>query len=278
MPSLPPLQVGTIAYVHTVKFYEKGIDQQGPYYQVEYLIEEWAKSDDFVNLLLGIGTNGPHRYPLSTNLMCTEARCVAFGRVAISTRGLPDYRDGALIKAVYRSVGIAQGGATTNLALDDPFKQHQIDPNTPIVYCTQELDFSVEPIAIPCHQYQWAATGAVADNIAWQQDIHVTTLVLTFHRRQYLPASVIRAQRGRINTDAFLGAPAETVLFLGGKTKRDWSTDGSLQQVVVLTFKERDISWNKFPKPDGTWDYLQIGSDVNTRRYKKSDFTGLLNI
>jgi hypothetical protein len=274
------LDVGGITYVHAIQYFEKGIDSQGPFYNVEYHIDDWADSDDFVNYLLGLGATSPHRYALSPNLACTQAVAVGKGRPTLGTDGTPAYADGAIIKATYRSGGSTQGGATTNLLLDDPGLQHQIDSSTPLVYCTQELDFGTEPIHFGADQHKlvWN-TGGTPAKVPFQVDVAVTTLVLTFHRRSYLPMTQVRNLRGKINSSTFLGATAETVIFLGAKTTREWSTDGRIEQKVQLTFKERAESWNKFLRPDAasiTWDYVKAAD--NTRRYQTADLTPLVQI
>jgi hypothetical protein len=268
--------VGGISFIHSVRYFEKGIDEAGPYYDVEYQIEDWDQSDAFANALRGIGTGtSPHRHPLSTNLACVAARVTGKGSVLLDAGGLPGYGGGALIRATYRSGGAAFGGAFSDLGHDDPLLRHQIDSSTPLIWCTQELDFSQETISLPNHQYVWASGGRA--NVPVQLDVAVTTMVLTFHRRSYLPTALIRAKRGRLNNALFLGAPAETVRFLGAKTTREAATDGSTEQKVQLVFQERDVSWNKFLRDDGvTWEYIQDGS--GNRRYLTTDLSPLTAI
>jgi hypothetical protein len=270
-----------ISYVHSLKYFVKGIDEQGPYYDVEYHIDSWDDGDAFANALRGLGTDAPHRHPLSSNLICTSAVVSGRGRVALNTDGLPSYSDGAAIRATYRSGGAAFGGAFTSLEFDDPFGNHQIDPTTPIVWCTQELDFTVESLSVPGSGYIWESDEADA-TVPIQHDVNVTILNLTFERRFSIPMSVVRANRGRINNATFLGASAECVWFVGAKTLRTANTDGSVTQRVQLTFKERDVSWNKFIRPGlmpsaaGSWDYLKDIAD--NRRFLTTDLSPLIAI
>jgi hypothetical protein len=274
------LSLGGIDFVHAVVYFEKGIDSQGPFYNVEYHIDSWSDSDSFINTLMGIGAESPHRYPLSPNLMCTSAVATGKGKPVTNANGTPDYDDGAIVRATYRGSGSAQGGATTNLSIDDPGYQHQIDTATPLVYCTQELDFETESIHFNAddHQLVWSSDSTKA-NIPLQVNVGVTTMVLTFHRRQFLPMSVVRSLRGKINSSTFLGAAAETAWFLGAKTSREWSTDGRIEQRVQLIFKEREESWNKFPrlkKTAITWEYAQATN--SDRRYGTADLSPLVRI
>jgi hypothetical protein len=274
------LDVAGITYVHAIQYFEKGIDGQGPYYNVEYHIDDYADCDDFVNALVGIGTSGPHRYPLSINLACTQATAVGKGRPTTNADGTPSYASGAVIKAQYRSGGSTQGGATTNLAIDDPTLQHQIDSSTPLVYCTQELDFGTEVIHFSPdeHKLVWDTGGAQA-KIPFQMNISVIDMVLTLHRRQFLPMTQVKNLHGKINSSTFLGCSAETVWFLGAKTSREWSTDGRIEQKVQLHFKHRTESWNKFPRPEAasiTWDYVKAAD--GSKRYSTGDLRPLVQI
>jgi hypothetical protein len=258
------LQLAGITYVHSVK-YGKGVDSQGPYYNAEYQIPNWDDADAFVNALLGLGTGQPHRYSLSPNCVCVNASVAGRGRVLLNVNGSPSYADGALIQATYRSSGAAFGGGFSNVLLDDPGNAHQIDSANPITWCTQELDFQTESMAVPSSSYLWASDDKPAD-INIQQDVNITTMSLTFTRRAALPMTLVRNLRGRLNSVVFLGAAIETVWFLGARTSREWATDGSVTQRVQLLFKERDVSWNKFVRPgrmptDPTaWDFLVDGS------------------
>jgi hypothetical protein len=270
-----------ISYVHSLKYFVKGIDEQGPYYDVEYHIDSWDDGDAFANALRGLGTDAPHRHPLSSNLICTSAVVSGRGRVALNTDGLPSYSDGAAIRATYRSGGTAFSGSITAIEFDDPFNVHQIDSSTPLIWCTQELDFEVETLSVPNTSYTWDSDSASA-NIPVQLDVHVTTMVLTFHRRSSLPMSTVRSLRGRINNATFLGATTGTVLFVGGKTSREASSDGTITQRVQLIFKERDQHWNKFLRPGkmptdaASWDYLEDSS--GNRRFTLADLSPLVSL
>lgn len=272
-----PDALAGITYVHSLKYYSKGIDEQGPFYDVEYYIDDYADADAFVNALRGVNTvDGPHRYPLSPNLICRSAVAEGVGRRVKSADGRPDYEGGARIRAQYRSpASVGQGQGGTNLLYDDPFRQHQIDPDTPIVWCTQQLGHQVQSLQLRDHGYQWS-DGTKA-SIPFQRDVHITVMKLTFHRRQYLPMSLVFSLSGCINSVPFLGAETGTVLFEGSDTRRTWSTGGQFEQEVVLTFKRRAEHWNKFFREDRmTWD--EIKDADGRRRYVLADLRPLVTI
>lgn len=276
-----------IEYVHSIDYLSKGIDQNGPYYQVEYQIEDWADADGFVNALLGQGTYdgtniqraGPHRHPLSSNLMCHRAEVVGKGRPVTGSDGLPSYEGGAIIRAEYRSPMVQGGGGAVGpiVASDEPGLFHHIEPSEgPILWCTQEMDYSIETYTLTQHSYTWDSDNKKA-NVPFQYDIRIMTYNLTFHRVPYLPRQAIKDCIGKLNGSTFLGAAAETVIFDGARTIREVGVNGLISQKVMLTFRERPVSWNKFlregsmPSNAASWDYLEDAS--GNRRYSTTNLT-----
>lgn len=285
---------GGISTANTIEYFEKGIDEQGPYYLVQYYINNWQDSDTFINALLGYTTAGvsipgsgaagvikraPHQYPLSTNLLCRRARAVAPGCAKLGTSGLPDFYGGALIQAEYRP---PQWQAYPNV-------QEQIDPNTAIPFCTQELDHTTETYTIPRRQMVFG-TNSVTDIVngatfspgttSTEQDfrlrVPVTNLTLTFHLSPnlYVATSTMRTLRGCVNQYYFLGAPPQCVLFRGGRTVRNYDSQGNVVQEIQLVFSERSPSqiWNSLPDVT-TMSWKPVGiAGYATMPYPTADF------
>lgn len=61
---VPPSNTGLpggIPTANTIEYFEKGIDEGGPYYLVQYYINNWQDSDTFINALLRPGSRRlPH--------------------------------------------------------------------------------------------------------------------------------------------------------------------------------------------------------------------------
>jgi hypothetical protein len=275
--------VNGIDYVHTIRYFAKGIDQQGPYYQVEYELDDWGDTDAFVNGLLGLTTGGPtstvprapHRHPLSPNLMCMAAGVVGLGKVVTNASGYPSYA-AALVQAQYRAPGPAVGPV---LFSDEPGLFHHIAPGEgPILWATQEIASETETITLPDHAYVWATSGDPFPS-PFQLDINRQINRLVYHQLPFLPIGSIRALKGRINSSTFLGAPAEQLLFREYATTRQFNTDGSVVQRVQLDFIEQEWSWNKFllpgkmPGESGAFDYVQ--SSTGGRRFQTADLRPL---
>lgn len=243
---------GGIPTANTIEYFEKGIDEQGPYYLVQYYINNWQDSDVFINALLGYTTNtgsgtggvtkrSPHQYPLSTNLLCRRARVIAPGCAKLGSSGLPDFYGGALIQAEYRA---PQWQAYPN-------QQEQIDPGTPIPFCTQELEHTTETYTLPGSSMYYVG-GTTLTNQPFRIRVPVTNLTLTFHLSPnlYVATGTIRSIRGCVNSTTFLGASAGCVLFRGCRTVRNYDSAGNVVQEIQLNFSERD--------PNQKWNFLPL--------------------
>lgn len=285
---IPPSNTGLpggIPTANTIEYFEKGIDEQGPYYLVQYYINNWSDSDTFINALLGYTTNSgsgtggvvktsPHQYPLSKNLLCRRARAIAPGCAKLGSSGLPDFYGGALIQAEYRAP----------LWQAYPNTQEQIDPATPLPFCTQELEHTVETYTVPGSMMYYAGTTTLT-NQPFRIRVPVTNLTLTFHLSPnlYIATNSVRAMRGYVNSTTFLGAAAGCVLFKGGRTTRNYDAAGNVVQDIVLTFAERSPGqpWNALPKPgnnigagpSGAWATVDaVSNGTSNPPYPSGDF------
>lgn len=255
----------TDPYAHAWTEIHKGIDATGPYYKVTYYFEEtWATADQMVNQLLGyakkaggsIYFQGPHQYPLDPTgrSLCYQADVVGVGKPITNSDGYPAYDNGFFIDAVYRVPPVPM------YAAQDPENLMGIDPATPLLWVSQELDFENDFILLEKSQYKLASDSSQS-TVPVRIELGITTMVLTFHRVPYMPTSLIRSLRGQVNNGTFLGASTGCVLFKGCRTKMDWNTDGSYLKSVQCIFQERTQAWNKVFRPDTlAWDTLQDGS------------------
>ncbi len=272
-----------INYAHAWESMTKGIDQQGPYYQVKYYFQNWADSDTIANQMRGStqrsgGTTiriPPHTHFLSPNLSCTDVSIEGCGSPVLNAKGLPSFDRGFFAIATYRSLPwLLQ-------ASNDPENLNQIDPTgTPLLWCTQELDFDFEEVVFEGEKsnFKWStgdALNGTKTKVPLKFTMGITTMTITWHQLPYLPMATIRTLRNKINNATFLGAPAETIRFLGCRTVRDQNTDGQVSQKVQFTFQERDISWNKFLRKDKfQYDYIKDGGGATF--YQTADLSPLL--
>lgn len=265
----PPVNTIPFDNAHTINYFSKGIDNQGAFFDVEYFTEQWVNTDAFVNFLLGFRTltggaggtitsRGPHQHPLSPNLFCQSAIVTeGFGGPALNANGYPIYNGGAIIRATYRPWLPSPVEMTPNELLQ------QIDPSTPILWCTQELEGDVEPYSIPSIGLVFTDTGKPT-NHPYRFLLPVMNMSLTYHKVPYMPTTVFRSMRGKVNSTTFLGAPQGYVLFKKYRTTRDVQSDGSIAQKLQLLFVERDSNtgayWNTLPRVNssGTVEWQQV--------------------
>lgn len=273
--TVPPstLYPGGIDVAHSTDYFSKGIDAQGPYYRVEYYTSNYANADTLCNYLLGYtsvsgGTSGtivrrgPHQHPLSPSLYCTSAEVTeGLGDPILNSNGLPTYRGGAKVRCEYRP-WLAQGGFPVQMT--DQEKYQQIDPNNPVPWCTQELDFTTETRLVPGRIVKWndgacPLNGKPVGDFPVSVQIPITVMNLTFHLVPYMPVALQNYQ-GCVNSDTFLGSAAGTVLMKGARTVREWDSAGNVTQKVMLTYLKRtgiDINGN-----NQSWNRVLNSSDM----------------
>lgn len=275
--------LGFLEYVHTIDSFSKGVDQSGPFYRVQYHINNYSDTNIFIGTLTGEVTQSgglggstarvaPHRHPLAPLLSCASATLVEpLGEPVLSADGYPDYDGGALIQAEYRATSLEFGPAVNLL--------NGFDPDTPILWATQELDFGSETYTIDRGDFKYV--GGPLDGeptgVAAKISIPITTMVLTFHKLPYMPMGAVRSRIGKVNDAVFLGAEAGCVLFKGAKTTREFNTDGSIVQKVQLVFEERTAlhKWNWLPnRKKFTW--YEVKDSDNERMYKATSLTALV--
>lgn len=271
--------------IHTVDGFVKGIDATSPFIRVAYRIENWSDSDAFCNAIMGFGTASgpasgitvtrqtPHQSPLSPNLFARSAVVVAgLGTPVLNADGYPDYDGGALIEVEYRPGNTDYGPVNYNIT------NNQIDPATPVTWATQEIDFATETYTLGKKlTYDSGPNSGAQTSVYATFQIPITIMVFTFHKLPYLPMTAVRNLRGRVNSTTFLGSAAGLVLFKGGRSSREFNSDGTIAQRVVLTFEERDASapWNSLPSENDPTFYPVSGAG-GVKMYKLADLTPLV--
>jgi hypothetical protein len=272
-----------IDYVHLIDGFSKGIDDRSPWIRVVYKINSYDDTNKFANALLGFGTSTgpitgptvtkgvPHACPLSTNLYANSATVIeGLGSPILNADGFPNWDGGALIQVEYRPPPCNFSGA------DNP--NHNFDPSTPITWATQELDFSTQTFTLPNSKMKFVDTNDPVD-VYVKFEIPITIMTLNFAKVPYMPMTAVRNCRGRVNDATFLGSPAETVLMKGAKTTREFNTDGSVVQRVVITFEERDAAhpWNSLPSASSPTFRAVISQTGSVKMYRTADLSQLLN-
>jgi hypothetical protein len=257
---------------------EEGIDSGGPRASKKYLCA-WASRYTVANGLMGLsaGVGGPGGsvtlthpafYPESHNLFARSLRIVGKGKPSQGTNQLQFTQ--AIIAVEY---GVPPFGFTP---ADDPGGGNSIDPSTPMVYATQEIDMSMEAYTIPASAVQVTSpTAPVAKDITIYYA--KAEIAITLHQIPYLPAQLIFSKVGNLNSVAFLGCAIGKLRFNGGKTHRTASTDGTFTQDVSLSFSYRSIArWDYQFHPNGTAGWVALQDKSGNNLYTLSDLSVLI--
>ncbi len=244
--------INGVACEEIVRNLSEGIDERGPHATKGYLCL-WGNRFALANGLLGLvhssGPIGggvtfshPAVYPESSNLYCQT--------VEIEPHGTP-FQGSKQIAFPYAIVWANFGiWPYSIVGGDDPGNQQGIDPDTPFVYATQKISFSIEQYNIP------ASSTQTDDNKPVPKDITGyfprADMSITLHKVPYMPAQLIFSLVGKINNAVFLGAKTGQVIFQGGDSDRTASTDGTFTQDLTYSFSYRTVApWNYIVHPNG---------------------------
>lgn len=271
-----------VSYVHSIRYFSKGMDAQGAYYKVEYIINSYGDTDAFVNALMGSRTAAglvitnfsPHQHPLSPNLYCKSADVIeGLGGPTLNGLGYPQFQGGALIRCEYRPLMFD--------VVSNPVQSFDNSGAEPIVWATQELDFGSETYTVPNgigYTYNGGPLNGQRTGVPIKIVIPLTTMILTYERTPYLAMTLARSLRFRVNTATFLGAAAGLVRFDGFRTSRQSNQDGSIAQKTQLIFQERDAAfpWNSLPnKTNFNWYPVTDGANGP---YQTADLSPLASL
>jgi hypothetical protein len=258
--------------------FEEGMNSQGPHARKSFLVEEWSDRYAVANGLLGFvqsvpGAVGgsfaiarPAVYPDSPNLYCRE----------VTIQGIGKFSDGAMQSQFEKAVVSAHYGVPTFAATRqaDPAAMHGFSPAQPILYATQELDFSVEYIKLPGASLQLSDGTPVYDDFPFR--VPIAHLNLTLHQVPYLDMATIYSKMGLVNNATFLGGATGKVMFMGGRNRMGAYTDGSYTQELLLSFNYRQfIRWDQVVKP-GTSTFLQLQFSGGSAVIASTDLTTLI--
>lgn len=261
---------------------------QGLWVRKKYYVA-WADRFTFANQALGLsglqgaasGTTGwirktPFRYPESPNLFARAVEIEPEGRWHDTPADptTPIVWDQAVITVSFET---PQFGFTMDM---DPGQVNSLglnqDEQQALLWATQELDYGSEYLQIPKKSLYWDSDGApVGQPVA--RRIQTITMNISWEYFPYIPMGIIGQYVDRLNLNTFLGCAPGTVLFGGLKTRREFSTDGTVAQKVMISLKYREKSWNTLLRNTNTWDYPTDSASAGGHKlFKYTDFLKLL--
>lgn len=240
--------------------FQESIQEGGPRATKLFLCD-WGYRYQLANGLLGLSSASgtsisftpPNVYPESQNLVATS----------ILIRGIGGLYEGPKQIAFDKAVVTAQYGVMPfgTLPGSDPGNLNSFDPSTPLIYCTQELDFGF--MAVPLPKRTVFANSKLVDGMTVVRNLAVVTMRITLFRMPYLISASVRQKAGKINSSSFLGCATGTLRYDGTRTHREPQPDGSLAQRTEIAFAYRpEQPWDYVPDPAGTdtWYQAKVNS------------------
>lgn len=205
----------------------------------------------------------PQTFPGYSALYCQSVKISGFGPQSNSS-GTPSYPY-AHIDATY-----------------SPLKQEESTNQTreEKTLSSLEVDMAGEFLQFGKFKLFWDSGQAnpIADDVKAGKFVPTIQARYTEEESATDKRSIIRSYVGKINSSAWEGAAAETVLFLGAQVSRIVTTDGRQPWKIAYTFAERPIaSWNKFFNPEtADWAVVYDSAGAVYEPYEKTTFGGLL--
>lgn len=255
---------------------EEGWDGSGPYAKKPYLV---AHSQRFLFLQwlggysrMSGGSSGqwirtaPQPYPDTfANIYAQSASMKAAGDYTIGSS--PISYDQCIVLVTFRPIDW--------MGSLQPNGYSQIDPETPIPFATQELDFLAEWNQIPNSSIKFS--DGVRVNTPVSKRTTIIRMVITWHQYPLIPMTLMKDYAESVNDAVFLGCNKGTVFLEGPKTVYELDSLGNQTQKLTMSFKWRKYDWNKVLRPDGLrYDFVQDQSDSTVLPYTYLDYSQLI--
>ncbi len=269
------------------------ISEQGVAAQRVYRIA-WSDWPAFARELIGsyqvvsnsLVFTAPLEFPGFPNLVVSELEIEPFdpanpdGTGVSTLRSAPNQYSsgGARVTAIYTTAFDVKNNSRVQL------------PGIPDgTYLTYQADLGAEYVTTPARIWQWKDSPG---NPAVPADVNPGLLIpqgafqLVWHRVALPPWDKIRELRGKVNDAAFVGSPAETVLFLGARITRKfhftqdggfWEIEFSFQENTKELSTGDKVGWNHLYKETkvGSEHWVQIEDEDGNSPYLSGDLSQL---
>lgn len=265
------------------------IENYGPdgFYAERTFVIPWSDRDAFACEVLGLASrnqeNGPAIYPGKSSIVATQLRLEPISgdrpevqRFTAISQDLNTY-PGSFAKAIVRY------GALSQEELTDVSDVAVTESGSQITY---ELGYDTETIKIPTSGW----SGANASATPSERPYYIRVIPITEHRVTWSnvinpPWNTIQRLQGTVNETSFLGAAAETLLFVGIQSNKLYRADlatgpSAFTWKIRYIFRQRGLrhrdtsfGWNHFWSPSiGSWERVTCeGHGL----YDMSDFSAL---
>lgn len=161
--------------------------------------------------------------------------------------------------------------ATTYARVEATFSFEELDTGN------EQVEYSAQVLTVPNNFFMWQSSGKqIISNESPGIIIPRVQMKTTKNYLANIPVGTIMSLLGKVNASTFLGNAAETVLYMGASSNRQFTTNGSRMWSLTQTMLARPfLGWNMFLNPDtGAPDRIvtTVGSNP---AYALADFTPL---
>jgi hypothetical protein len=229
--------------------------------QRQFLIA-WEDRDAFAAEVLGIvaqhGANAWIHYPGKATAFAVRVHYEPFDPDNPDFKALTELAEGL------NSYTSSFAKATVQYQTLSPQDREDGPANEAGTYLSYRMQFAAEAQELLPGGWTWEdqPTLPAPADLALVKAVPVTDHRLTWHQVVFPPWDAIRSLQGKVNSTAFLGCPAGTVLFLGAEANKlyrsGWAEGASeFCWQIEYVFRERALKqggqvlgWNHFWRPD----------------------------
>lgn len=248
--------------------------QGGPTAQKGFLCP-WANRAQVAQGLLGLSST-THIGSLTLNTPLSYPELATMYAHSISIQGVgPPTQGAAQLQFTYAIVSVNYQCLPWSFAGTDLGSYYNnIDPNTPLIYCKQNMAVSTTWIGIPSAKLKFASGNPVND--VQSLPLCQIDMQLTFIRVPYLPGqAVLVAATAPLNSATFLGCAAGYVLFNGMTNEQGRDTAGNFIQDCTYSFSYRNVPWDQAWDPKGQ-AFSQVQNSSGSALLARSDLNATI--
>ena len=214
------------------------LSRRGQSAKQRFFLCDWGDLADAMEGLLGsvisvggvIVSTDPEPFDVGSVFECQDVDFEGVGQRGVDANGYVQYEK-ALLTATYAP-----------RELEDDEEDH--DANDP--WLTASMTFHDELYTVPDYALKWGDTGANLDHYA-AVPVVVGSLTFTRHNIGSIMRSRWTRDLGKLNSAAWKGYPAYTLMYGGFDPRKVINMDGEvLSRSVTIGIKYRNVPWDYF--------------------------------
>lgn len=240
------------------------------FYAERTFVIPWSDRDAFASEVLGLaGRNqesGPAYYPGKSSIVATQLRMEPI------SGDRPEVRQ---FKSISQDLNTYPSSFAKAIVRYNAISQEEVTDVTDVAVVTgsgsqisYELGYDTETIKIPTNGWSWSSSSSVpSERPYYERVIPIMEHRVTWSNVVNPPWDAIQRLQGTVNVTSFLGAAAETLLFVGIQSNKLYRADlatgpSAFTWKIRYIFRQRGLrhqntsyGWNHFWSPSiGSWE------------------------